>query len=188
MFTILAHPVQNKALFKRAPFTSLTVLWMPPILRDQILFPWIFSNWVFTRLSHKNTTHLNIASWFRISTGTPRETQVLFFFFFKFETTFWSLTKPQTGSILQGSPTAPISQVPQRFCNKSWSPRQFKTHCMQKYLAVVTTQLLACSSLFGARCHSVCKKVKSICQKQTLQKDSLRESLSAGLHFQLSEQ
>lgn len=59
---------------------------------------------------------------------------------------------------------------------------------MQKYLAVVTTQLLACSSLFGARCHSVCKKVKSICQKQTLQKDSLRESLSAGLHFQLSEQ
>lgn len=39
VFTILAHPVQNKALFKRAPFTSLTVLWMPPILRDQILLP-----------------------------------------------------------------------------------------------------------------------------------------------------
>lgn len=39
VFTILAHPVQNKALFKRAPFTSLTVLWMPPILLDQIILP-----------------------------------------------------------------------------------------------------------------------------------------------------
>lgn len=30
VFTILAHPVQNKALFKGVPFSSLTVLWMPP--------------------------------------------------------------------------------------------------------------------------------------------------------------
>lgn len=55
VFTILAHPVQNKALFKRVPFSSLTVLWMPPALLDQITLPRIFPNWVFTRLGHKNT-------------------------------------------------------------------------------------------------------------------------------------